>query len=115
MAETVSTRLPPKIIKMMEEEAKAKGITLSSLLREIIEEHYGIEISMQEQKSFLLNLQETIEKLGKAKMSSCNRKENCPLKQIGFEPSPLNCAVCQIHNHALGLLETGIFNPYIKE
>ncbi|MBC7107297.1 MAG: hypothetical protein H5T41_00650 [Methanomassiliicoccales archaeon] len=70
MAETVSTRLPPKIIKMMEAEVKAKGVILSSLLKEIIKEHYGIETSKQEQKSFLLNLQEAIDKLGGAKMSS---------------------------------------------
>ena len=43
MDETVSTRLPPEFIRLMEKEAEAKGVSLSMLLRDIIEEHYDIK------------------------------------------------------------------------
>jgi len=43
LSETVSTRLSPELIRLMEEEAEAKGISLSMLSREIIKEHYGIK------------------------------------------------------------------------
>jgi predicted HicB family RNase H-like nuclease len=36
LSETVSTRLPPELIRLMEKEAEARGISLSMLLKEII-------------------------------------------------------------------------------
>ena len=56
MSETVSTRLPPELIRLMEEEAKARGISLSMLLREIVEKHYGVELGKPARKPFLAEL-----------------------------------------------------------
>jgi predicted DNA-binding protein len=43
LSETVSTRLPLELIRLMERGAEAKGISLSMLLREIVEKHYGVK------------------------------------------------------------------------
>ena len=53
MSETVSTRLPPELIRLMEKEAEAKGISLSMLLREIVEEHYGVKLLRPTKKPFI--------------------------------------------------------------
>ena len=53
MSETISTRLPPELIRLMEREAEAEGISLSMLLNEIIEEHYGIELGKPPAKPFI--------------------------------------------------------------
>jgi hypothetical protein len=53
LGETVSTRLPPELIKLMEKEVEAKGVSLSMLLKEITEEHYGIEPGKPPAKPFI--------------------------------------------------------------
>jgi len=109
LSEIVSTRLPPELIRLMEKEAEAKGISLSTLLKEIVEEHYGVE-QRKPEKPFIIQLQEIINTLGKAKMDECRDKENCPLKALG--PSPLLCALCQVHSHMAGFIPTSPYNPY---
>jgi hypothetical protein len=71
LSETVSTRLPPELIRLMEREAEAKGISLSMLLKEIIEEHYGIKPGKPPAKPFIVELQEDLKTLGEAKTSNC--------------------------------------------
>lgn len=41
MSETVSTRLTPELIRLLEEEAREKGISMAELLREALYEHLG--------------------------------------------------------------------------
>ena len=114
MSETVSTRLPPELIRLMEEEARAKGISLSMLLRVIIEEHYGVELGKPPAKPFIVELQETLKALGEAKISNCPSKENCPLRELNLEPKPILCALCQVHEHYIGILTSSTYNPYRK-
>jgi len=85
---------------MMEEEAK--GISLSTLLREIIEKHYGFVEAKEE--PFILKLEKAITVLGKAKAENCSYKEECPLKSLGIDPSTITCSLCQIHTHNCGFL-----------
>jgi len=112
LSETVSTRLPPELIRFMEKEAEAKGISLSMLLKEIIEEHYGIKPGKPPVKPFTVELQEVLKALGEAKMLNCSLKENCPLKEFKLEPKPILCALCQIHDHSVGILTSSTHNPY---
>jgi len=119
LSETVSTRLPPELIRLMEKEAEAKGVSLSMLLREIIEEHYGIKPGKPPVKPFIVELEEALKALGEAKISNCPLKENCPLKKLKLEPKPILCALCQIHSHAMpGIpgMELGVstYDPYHK-
>lgn len=114
MSETVSTRLPSELIRLMEGEARAKGISLSMLLREIIEEHYGIKLGKPPAKPFIIELQETLKALGEAKISNCPSKENCPLKELKLEPKPILCALCQVHIHFVDNLTSNTYNPYRK-
>jgi len=111
MSETVSTRLPRELIELMVREAGAKGISISMLLREIVEEHYGVGNGRPSERPFILQLQEILNTLGKAKMGNCPYREGCPLDALN--PSPLLCALCQVHNHVVGLLGTSLFNPYV--
>jgi len=92
--ETVSTRLPPELIRLMEKEAEAKGVRLSMLLKEIIGEHYGIKPGKLPAKPFTVELQEALKALGEAKISNCPLKENCPLKKLKLEPKPISCTLC---------------------
>ena len=114
MSETVSTRLPPELIRLMEREAEAKGISLSLLLKEIIEEHYGIKPGKSSAKPFIVELQEALKALGEAKVSNCPWRGNCPLKELKLEPKPILCALCQIHDHSVGILTSSTHNPYRK-
>jgi hypothetical protein len=114
LSETVSTRLPLELVRLMEGEARAKGVSLSMLLREIVEAHYGIKLGKPAVKPFIVELQEALEALGEAKFSSCPSKEGCPLKELKLEPKPLLCALCQIHDHSVGLLTSSTYNPYQK-
>jgi len=77
LSETVSTRLPHELVRLMEEEAETKGMSLSMLLMEIIKEHYGVKV-IKPKKPFIEELQETLNALGEAKMANCLSKENCP-------------------------------------
>lgn len=112
MSEVVSTRLPRGLVELMEREAKARGASLSMLLRAIVEERYGVERGGATVKPFLLRLEEAVEAMGRAKESGCALREACPLRGLGLEPSPLTCALCQVHGHSAGFLQTSQFNPY---
>ena len=114
LSETISTRLPPELIRLMEKEAEAKGISLSMLLREIVEEHYGVKLSRPTKKPFITELQEALSALGKAKMASCSSKESCPIKGLNLNPSPLICAICQVHSHAGNIFGISTYNPYVR-
>ena len=84
MSETVSTRLPSQLIRMLEEEARARGISISMLLREVIEQRYGVKSNEKEaQKPFLVLLEEALRVQGESKMKACPR----------FESSRPSCAV----------------------
>ena len=114
MSETVSTRLPLELIRLMEREAEARGISLSMLLREILEEHYGIKPGKPPAKPFIVELQEALKGLGEVKVSNCPLREDCPLKVLRLEPKPALCALCQIHEHSVGILTSSTYNPYRK-
>jgi hypothetical protein len=114
LSETVSTRLPRDLIKLMEREAEARGISLSMLLREIIEEHYGIKLGKPPVKPFIVELQEVLKALGEVKFSNCALRESCPLRELELEPKPVVCALCQIHGHSVGLLSSSTYNPYSR-
>lgn len=45
-------KLSLRIIRMMEGKTRARGITPSALLKEIIKEHYGLKISLEETNHF---------------------------------------------------------------
>ena len=111
MSEVVSVRLPKELMMLMEKEAELKGVSVSMLLREIVERHYGVEHGKPEEP-FLMRLERALNALGKAKMAKCSLKEGCPLKGLGVNPSPVTCALCQLHSHTAGFLETSMFNPY---
>jgi len=112
MSETVSTRLPSQLIRMLEEEAKARGISISMLLREIVEQRYGAKPSEKEvQKPFLALLEEALRVQGESKMKSCSRLESCPFKSHGLEPSPVVCGVCQVHGHSLWPIPPSDYSP----
>jgi hypothetical protein len=102
-------------MKIMKKEAEAKGISLSTLLRAIVEEHYGIKSGVPVEKAAVPQMQKVIDLLGEAKMKNCQLKEDCPLKRLELNPSPPLCALCQIHDHGLGPFPTSVFNPYVKE
>jgi hypothetical protein len=112
MSEVISVRLPPELFKLMVGEAESRGMSLSMLLKEIIEKHYGFKHSKPLDKPFIVRLEEALDTLGRAKMEGCNRRGDCPLKVLGVDPSPTVCGLCQIHSHAPGLFETSTFNPY---
>jgi len=115
MSVVVTTRLPPRLARLMEREAEARGISLSMLLREIVEEHYGVELGRRAEKPFILELKEILDAVGGAKMEGCRYREECPLKALGLDPSPVVCALCQVHGHTAGFLETSTFNPYRRQ
>jgi len=112
MSEVISVRLPRELAEILEREAKARGVSLSALLKEIVEKHVGVKQGEPLKESFTLKLEKTLNVLGKTKMEACRIKENCPLKAYGLDPSPITCALCQIHDHMLGLLPTSTHNPY---
>jgi len=112
MSETVSTRLPSQLIRKLEEEAKAKGVSISTLLREVVEQRYGAEHSGKEaQKPFLALLEKALTVQGESKMKACSMRESCPFKSHGLEPSPVVCGVCQVHGHALWPIPPTDYNP----
>jgi len=112
MSEIVSTRLPSKLIRMLEEEAKAKGVSISSLLREVIEQRYGVKSNEKgAQEPFLALLEKALTVQGESKMKACPRFESCPFKSHGLEPSPIVCGVCQIHGHSLWPIPPAEYNP----
>ena len=112
MSEIVSTRLPSKLIRMLEEEAKAKGVSVSSLLREVVEQRYGVKPNEKEvQKPFLALLEKALTVQGESKMKACPRLESCSFKSHGLEPSPVVCGVCQVHGHALWPIPPADYNP----
>lgn len=88
MSETVSMRLPPELVELMEREAKAKGVSLSMLLRAIVEEHYKVDVGEPE-KPFLVELQEALDALGGIKMSGCPYRGECPHQNFEALPAPL--------------------------
>jgi len=112
MAEVVSVRLPLELFKLMVGEAESRGMSLSMLLREIIERHYGFKPGKPVEEPFTVRLEKALNALGRAKMENCSRRGDCPLKVLGVDPSPTVCGLCQIHSHAPGLFETSTFNPY---
>jgi len=102
MSEAISTRLPSQLVRMLEEEAKARGVSVSALLRELVEQRYGVKSDEREvQKPFLALLEKALTVQGESKMKSCPRLESCPFKSRGLEPSPVVCGVCQFHSHPL--------------
>jgi hypothetical protein len=112
MSEVISLRLPRELAEILEGEAKARGVSLSILLKEIVEKHIGIKQGEPLKESFTLKLEKTLNVLGEAKMEACQFRENCPLKAYGLDPSPITCSLCQIHSRSLGLLSTSTYNPY---
>jgi len=112
VSDVVSIRLPKELMELLVREAEAKGASLSTLLRSIVEEHYGVKLGKPTHKPFLIKLEEALDTLGKAKMVRCPSKESCLLRGLGVNPSPIACALCQIHSHIAGFLETSTFNPY---
>jgi len=112
MSETVSTRLPTELIRLLEEEAKAKGVSISTLLREAVEQRYGVKSNEKEaHRLFLALLEKALTVQGESKMKACPRLESCPFKSHGLEPSPVVCGVCQIHGHALWPIPPTDYNP----
>lgn len=112
MSETVSTRLPAQLIRLLEEEARAKGVSLSTLLRETVGQRYGVEAEAgKAEKPFLAELKEALKVLGESKMKACTMREDCPFKAYGVEPSPVACGICPVHDHAFGVLATSNYNP----
>jgi hypothetical protein len=75
LSEIVSIRLPPELIRLMEREAEAKDISLSMLLKEIVEERYGIKFGKPPVKPFIVKLQEALKALREAKISNWPWKE----------------------------------------
>ena len=112
MSIVVSLRLPRELAEILGREAKARGVSLSALLKEIVEKALNVKQGEPLKESFTLKLEKTLNVLGEAKMEACQIKENCPLKPYGLDPSPITCALCQIHDHMLGLLPTSTYNPY---
>jgi hypothetical protein len=102
----ISLRLQRELAEILGREAEARGISLSTLLREIVEKHIGVKQGEPLRESFTLKLEKTLNVLGEAKMEACQIRENCPLKPYGLDPSPITCSLCQIHDHMLGLLPT---------
>lgn len=112
MSETVSTRLPPELIKHMREEAAAKGVSLGALLKGMVEGHYGMEAEAgRSEKPFSAELEEALKVLGESKMKACSLRDECPFKEHGLEPSPVVCGICPIHDHAFGVWATSTYNP----
>jgi hypothetical protein len=99
-------------MELLVREAEAKGVSLSALLRSIVEEHFGAKPSKPIQKPFIVELEEVFGALGRAKLDKCPMKEGCLLRGLGVKPSPIACALCQIHSHTAGFLQTSTFNPY---
>jgi len=110
MSETVSTRVPKELLELMLKEASARGISLSTLFREIIEEHYGLE-RPKSGEPFIVALEKAIKTLGEKKAESCLMRNDCPLKAHGIEPSTIVCGICQVHDHYFGPLKSSIYNP----
>lgn len=112
VSETVSTRLPPELIKHMREEAEAKGVSLAALLKEMVEGHYGMEAEAgKAEKPFLTELEEALKVLGESKMKACSLRDECPFKEHGIEPSPVVCGICQVHGHTLWPISPTDYNP----
>jgi hypothetical protein len=111
VSEVISVRLPKELTELIMKEAQLKGVSLGTLLREIVERHYGVKRGKPEEP-FLMRLEKALNVLGEVKMHKCGLKEDCPLKGLGVNPSPIICALCQLHSHTAGFLETSTFNPY---
>jgi len=94
----------------MLKEASARGISLSMLLRDILEKHYGFNKPKSEEP-FIVTLEKTIQTIGRKKAELCPMRDNCPFKAYGIEPSPVVCGMCEIHDHYFGMLKTSTYNP----
>jgi hypothetical protein len=89
------------------------SLSLSMLLREIVERHYGFKPGKPVEEPFTVRLEKALNALGRAKMDRCPLKGDCPLRLLGVDPSPIVCGLCQIHGHTVGLLQASEFNPYV--
>jgi hypothetical protein len=143
LSETVSARLPRSLVAGLEEEAEARGISLSTLLAEIVAERYGVGLKRGE-KPFLPQLRDVVVFFGSLKAEGCPyRREDGLCGQIAFteewlkglEPKPsfikpveedglkvyrpkagsLLCGLCQIHSHTGNVFGIGTHNPYEKQ
>jgi len=111
MSEVISTRLPRELVELMEREAEGRGVSLSRLLKDVVEEHYKIEGGRPEEP-FLRKLEKALVAQGTAKMKACSI-QSCPFKAYKIEPEPIVCGICLIHSHALPFspLPSSTFNP----
>lgn len=121
--ETVYMRMRKELKDRAKALADEQGKPLTGILAELLEKGLAAETETQQQTTSaamekLKKLEEVVEFMGEIKLANCDLKENCPLKELGLEPSPLICGLCPIHSHKVPIpfatLETTVYNPFQK-